>query len=298
MTEPAKNNMNIKDFAKALELHDAEERKRRKDNNEPMPKRVVNRPQQKQQQIFWFLNKLLSVSTETVREPFDGPSDYILFPVNLLGKEAPDLFPLGRYRGCGFESKDQEYYSYCNEMLKNIKKNLYKLENKVAYFNVEKFQWEEDNNDWYEGYNVVIDYDLKPLLEGYLRALVNENIKPRIVDVKDDKAKLSIKRIEVLEDRTENKRVNIYINGNYNNPRGFHRGNYWGQFYELAKKQRINFSKEFFDYFSSNKLNPLFAKSGGFKIIKILKVEDGLIVPNIEIKLITQKAITQRLKSA
>jgi hypothetical protein len=66
--------------------------------------------------------------------------------------------------------------------------------------------------------------------------------------------------------------------------------------YELAKTQEVSFEKGFYDYFNSNKLNPLY--TNGFKVSKILKEQDGYIVPNIEIKLTTQNKVTRQLKSA
>jgi asparagine N-glycosylation enzyme membrane subunit Stt3 len=67
--------------------------------------------------------------------------------------------------------------------------------------------------------------------------------------------------------------------------------------YQLAKEQQVSYDKGFFDYFNSNKINPLYSKEG-FNVTKILKQEDGAIVPNIGIEIVTQKAVTQRLKSA
>ena len=67
--------------------------------------------------------------------------------------------------------------------------------------------------------------------------------------------------------------------------------------YELAKNQSVDFKKDFFDYFNSNKKNPLYSKKK-FQITQILKMDGKTITPNIEIKIVTRKAVTQRLKSA
>ena len=94
------------------------------------------------------------------------------------------------------------------------------------------------------------------------------------------------------------KRITIFINGDYNNPKDFSRGKNWKKIYELAESRKTDLDKSFFDYFNHSYINPLYTKNGGFKITKIIKERDGVIVPNIKIELTTQKAITQRLKSA
>src|ERR1035437_3755485 len=53
-------------------------------------------------QLYWFVNKLLSLSKKQVTE----------------------LFPLGRYAwGTEFESENQEYASYCIEMLEKMRRD-------------------------------------------------------------------------------------------------------------------------------------------------------------------------------
>jgi len=107
----------------------------------------------------------------------------------------------------------------------------------------------------------------------------------------------SITQLDLLEDLNEIKRVTVYVNVEYRNPRSYARKGSWGKMYELAKEQRTSFEKSFFDYFNSNSNNPLYAKKE-FKVTKILKQEDKIIIPNIKISLITQKKVTQRLNSA
>lgn len=104
---------------------------------------------------------------------------------------------------------------------------------------------------------------------------------------------VEITRIDVLEDKNERKGVTIYININYENPETFLRKENWSEMYKLAREQYVPYKKAVFDYFNSNKKNPLYSRLG-FRVTKILKQENGEIVPNIEIKLITQKAVTQR----
>ena len=104
---------------------------------------------------------------------------------------------------------------------------------------------------------------------------------------------VGINIIEVSEDKTENKAITIYINENYSYPRSYRRGKNWGLMYELAKDKSVSYDKSFFDYFNSSKLNPLYAKEG-FKITQILKQEQDVIVPNIDIEIVTQKKVTTR----
>jgi hypothetical protein len=103
-----------------------------------------------------------------------------------------------------------------------------------------------------------------------------------------------VKSIEILKSTG---RIKIYINKNYLNELDFIRKKYWGMLYDLAENQSVDYSKGFFDYFNSNSHNPLYAKHG-FVLTKILKQENNDVVPNIEIRLITQKKITQQLKTA
>ncbi|MEI6280945.1 MAG: hypothetical protein WCP17_03040 [bacterium] len=106
-----------------------------------------------------------------------------------------------------------------------------------------------------------------------------------------------INQLELLEDKEERKKITVYINIQYGNPKSYNRRKSWGKMYELAKEQETSYNKGFFDYFNSNKTNPLYSKEG-FKVTKILKQENGTIVPNIKIDLITQGKVTRRLKSA
>jgi len=106
-----------------------------------------------------------------------------------------------------------------------------------------------------------------------------------------------IVKIEIKKEEREYKNITIFINTNYQKPRSYKRGKNWGKMYELAKEHVVTYDKGFFDYFNSNKTNPLYAKEG-FKVTKILKQENDTITPNVTIKLTTQKAVTQRLKSA
>lgn len=102
-----------------------------------------------------------------------------------------------------------------------------------------------------------------------------------------------IRKIEIIKGEG---RLKIYVNGS-SVELNFSRGKYWGMLYNLAETREILFNKSFFDYFNSNLKNPLYARHS-FLLTKILTQEDGSIVPNIEIDLITQKKKTQQLKKA
>lgn len=106
--------------------------------------------------------------------------------------------------------------------------------------------------------------------------------------------KSDIKKIEILESAG---RIKVYINKNYSNELDFSRKKYWGKMYDLAENQYTNENVNFLGYFNFNKKNPLYAKYG-FNLTKILKIEDHIIVPIIEISLIKQKKVTQIINSA
>lgn len=109
--------------------------------------------------------------------------------------------------------------------------------------------------------------------------------------------KNEIENIEILKDETENKKITVYINIQYDDVKYFRRGKFWEKMYKLAEDQVIDYNKPFYDYFNSNGANPLYKKEG-FEVTKIFKKEDNSIIPNIEIKIITQKAVSQRIKLA
>jgi hypothetical protein len=48
-------------------------------------------------------------------------------------------------------------------------------------------------------------------------------------------------------------------------------------------------------YFNCNSANPLYTPKGGFIYSSVLKDQDGYIVPNIEIQLITEGKVSRRL---
>ena len=107
-------------------------------------------------------------------------------------------------------------------------------------------------------------------------------------------------KISIIEILKKTGRIKVYINGDYNHELDFSRkdGKYWDKMYALAENGFVDFNKGFFNYFNSNDSNPLYAKHGLIRT-KILKQEDGTIVPNnIEIKLIGKKKVTQRLQKA
>jgi hypothetical protein len=142
--------------------------------------------------------------------------------------------------------------------------------------------------------DIVVFYDFtEDFIKFYLEDRLGVKSKPKTSD-----NKTVVKKIEVLKDKTKNKRITVFINGDYNNPKDFSRGKNWEKIYELAESKQTGFDKAFFDYFNYSYINPLYTKNGGFKITKIIKERDGVIIPNIKIELTTQKAITQRIKSA
>lgn len=138
--------------------------------------------------------------------------------------------------------------------------------------------------------------DIKSKVSELIYELKTKDNKKKLVSNKVD-SNQEIKQLELLEDKTENKRIVVYININYDSPIKCRRGKNWEKMYELAKEKETSYKKTFFDYFNSNKLNPLYTKEG-FKVTKILKKESDIIIPNIKIELVTQTAVSKRLKKA
>lgn len=86
----------------------------------------------------------------------------------------------------------------------------------------------------------------------------------------------------------------IIINNDYINPMEVSSVNTsWRQFLELAEEQEIDNDKGFYDFINGSR-NLLVAKTG-YKQTKILKVDNGSIVPNIPLSIITEKAYKTRM---
>lgn len=124
-----------------------------------------------------------------------------------------------------------------------------------------------------------------------------EKVKSILKDKMGCEILTNIKSIDILEDKTEHKKVILYINKNYSNPIELNRGKYSEQIYNLAKDEEINYTKGLYSYFNSNKNNPLYKKYGFLPSV-ILKKEDNYIVPNIDISIIGQKKLTQLLNKS
>lgn len=106
-----------------------------------------------------------------------------------------------------------------------------------------------------------------------------------------------LEKMEILEDETESKKITVYINTDYEKERSYKRGDNWKLMYELAENQTVEYKRGFFDYFNSNIKNPLYSKKE-FKLTRVLKKDGDYIIPNIEIKIITQQAVSRRRKKA
>ena len=140
------------------------------------------------------------------------------------------------------------------------------------------------------------------IFSDFTEDFMNEYAKDRLgvkINAGEYGNKPSIKSLELLKDETDLKGITVYINGDYNNPRHFLKKKRWGEMYELAKTQAVPLNKKFFDYFNYSHLNPLYTNKSGFKVTAILKERNGVIIPNIEIGLLTQKQVSsKKLKPA
>ena len=108
------------------------------------------------------------------------------------------------------------------------------------------------------------------------------------------KAKTSIKKIEVLEDKTELKAIVMYINDDYSNPIEFSRGKTSTFLYNLARDKEVPYDRTSFNYIDSNSIHPFYQKHG-FIPSKILKQEGNYVKASVPITLMTQKSISQKI---
>jgi len=142
-----------------------------------------------QKQLHWFVNKLISIYENPITIILQEYDELTCFPVDLLRKEGTGLFPLGRNAGATeYDNEDQEYASYCTEMLEKIKRDIPKLEEYSLHFNKEDFVWYEDNNNFEgNGYAFYLDCDYKPIFEAYLRFMNGDKKVLKIISLKNKK---------------------------------------------------------------------------------------------------------------
>jgi hypothetical protein len=140
--------------------------------------------------------------------------------------------------------------------------------------------------------------DIKIKIKKFKSSLENESDLKNNTKTKAGKTNSKIiEKIEILKSTNKLGRIKAYINEDYSHELDFSREKAWGLMYELAENKQVSFNKGFYDYFNSNKENPLY-KRWGFSVTKILKQESNVIVPNIKISLIIKKTVTQRLNPA
>lgn len=258
----------------------------------------------KRKQMRWFVNKLITLCDNPCNiSTQDNYSEYLHFEIDSLIKS--QLFPFGirTVAKMNTVANRNSYTNFARKMLREIKRNIYKLKEMGFNFNTDHFTWydifgkEVVENQYYanhEGADIYIDIYFRPLFEAYL---VFMDSNERAIENGKEKPRVSIEKIEVLEDKTEQKAITIYINGDYKQPKEFSRGILWGKLYELAKNKMIDKDKNVVGYFNSNPANPLYTPKGGFMSSSVLKDKEGYIVPNIEIDLITKEKVSRRLNS-
>ncbi len=129
-----------------------------------------------QNQLKWFVEKILSL------EPiiFEMYEEVIFFPFDLV-KERSDLFPLGRYASAtDFLNEEDEYASYCIEMLTQIKKD-------VSFLNkdLKVLEWDEDDGRYSLGNIFLIDSKFRPVFQEYLEFMENKIRSTKIISLKN-----------------------------------------------------------------------------------------------------------------
>ncbi len=252
-------------------------------------------------QMRWFVNKLLSLCDDPINPwnmcSSDSYSEVLYFNLDYMKESG--LFPFSINRP-GAEPGKTDYTGYFESMFSEISNNVYKLKDVGFNLNTSKFHWLNEagttGDSWSTGFDTdyFIDIYFRPLFEAYL-LFMDSNEK--VIENGKSRPRVSIEKIEILEDKTEQGRVYIYINGDYEHSRDFSRNLRWSKLYELAKNQRIYRDKNVLDYFNYHPANPLYTIRGGFKVSAVLKDEDGYTVPNIEITLITKEKIARRRNS-
>jgi hypothetical protein len=147
-----------------------------------------------QKQLHWFVNKLISIYENPITIILQEYDELTCFPVDILRKEETGLFPLGRNASATeYDSEDQEYASYCIEMLEKIKRDIPKLEDFGLHFNKEGFTWYEDNNNFEgNGYAFYLDCDYKPIFEAYLHFMNGDKTEHETVLQKTKKKQLQL----------------------------------------------------------------------------------------------------------
>lgn len=109
-------------------------------------------------------------------------------------------------------------------------------------------------------------------------------------------ARGKILTIEIIRDKTKTGPIKCYINGTAQEYK-FKRNGRWTALYDVAENQYAAYERNILSYFNSQKTNPLY-KTHNFEKTKIFKKDRDVMKPNITIKLVGQRRITQRSKKA
>jgi hypothetical protein len=170
----------MEDVFAFIKIIEAEEEKRRKENGEPEPKKYTaeETAAMKRAQLYWFVNKLISLSEKPTSVQFYEYDSFIDFPVTIL-REEKELFPLGNYP-VGLEDGIGEYTCYCNDMLSKIKSD---LDRNKLHFDTDKFSWIDCAYSACYAPTFYINCDYKPLLEAYLRYMDGEKARSSTISL-------------------------------------------------------------------------------------------------------------------
>lgn len=225
------------------------------------------------EKLIWFFRTL-------IKEGEHNEEDLLMVPFDKL-LVAPYFYN---------EKYDDIYQDFSN-LIRPIQtdKDFYRKHNMLNY----KPDFTFDESGQYSEHGAVF---FKDFTDDFMRTYLKDKLGVKSNSVINSS---SIQKIEII--KSEEGRIKVYINGKYDSdPLDFARGKNWQLMYKVANKEYVSYDKkgkEFYDYFNHIKKNPLYA-THGFEITKILKEEDGYIVPNIEIRIITKNKTTRQLKSA
>jgi len=147
----------------------------------------------------------------------------------------------------------------------------------------------------FTGQDSDINYDIIAFTD-FTDELIGAYLEHRLgvkTKIQKVRGKTDITRIDILKNKTGSNGIILFANEEYNIPIEFENSNSSRTLYNLADKKTSHYIRGVFDYLNSGKENPLYKKYN-YNVSKIFKKDRNYILPNIPMKLVTQKFISQR----
>jgi len=138
---------------------------------------------------------------------------------------------------------------------------------------------------WAEG---TTEEDFQDEKKHKMRGIIKENVQF---------GNCVLTKIVCVKSKNDGNRFLIIINDSYAKPiYGDKAKSSWDLFFRIAEREQVTYKDEYkqnIDYFNNNKRNRIYTQTGLQKT-QILKVEDGIIQPNIAMEVISDKAYETR----